>query len=212
MASPFQQFLDLIRQLLEEIWFNILSLTDNPEARLKRLRWLYKTDPKLTMSYRRAKEVIRDHLDKQYYDYYERFLSAERLAQQQLPALHQGARGDELFQNMLTMSEKIVNLIEQLQQLDKSMVLYKANGQEGQQIEETRSALRTRIEAALNAQAKIPIKMLTLTTTADSGVFNRLNESIDRLTNRLDDIATSYDDVRKYGDLDDAIRNLEDSQ
>ncbi len=211
MASPFQQFFDLIRQLLEEIWLSIFP-PDTPEARLKRLRGLYKTDPKLNMSYRRARDIIRGHLDKQYYDYYDRFLSAERLAEQQLKSLHQGARGDELFQNMQAMSEKIVNLIGQLQELDKSMVLYQANGQEAQQLEETRSALRARIEAALNAQAKIPVKMLTLSTTADSRIFDRLNESIDRLTNRLDDIATSYDDVRKYGDLDDAIRNLEDSQ
>lgn len=211
MTSILKQIVAFIQQLIEEIRMNFFSPINTPEARLQRLRWLYVTDPALDMTYRRARDVLRGYVNEQYYDYYHRFLAAERLAQRQLNQLHQGARGDELFQQMQELGAKIVNLIEQIQQFDKTMALYPANSPERQQITESRTALLARIEAALNAQAKIPVKMLTLATTADTGSFGRLNESIDRLTNRLEDIASSYDDVRKYGDLDEAIRHLEDS-
>lgn len=211
-TSFISNLMEFIQRIIEEIWLNIAgSIHSTPEIRLRWLRFMYYEEPDITMNHRRTKDVVREHLDKEYYDYYHRFLSAERLAKQQLERLHQGARGSELFQNMQEMSEKIVTLIEQLQHLDKSMALYSANDTEAKQLTETRNALRTRIEAALNAQAKIPIKMLTLSTTANTRTFDRLNDSIDRLTNRLDDIASSYDDVRKYGDLDEAIQHLEDS-
>lgn len=203
-TSVFRQFLEAIQQIFEEIWFNILSLIETPQARLRRLRWLYKTDPKLDMTYRRAKEVVRGHLDSQYYDYYHRFLAAERLAHQQLKKLHHGARGEELFERMQELSEKIVSLIEEIQQLDKSIAICPPESDDARQISEIRDTLRARVEAALNAQTQIPLKMLNLTTTADTRSFDRLNESIDRLTNRLDDIATSYDDIRRYTDFDEA--------
>ncbi len=212
-SSFLNNLIAFIQRIFEEIWLNIAgSLRSTPEIRLRWLRFMYYEDADITMNHRRAKDVVREFLDKAYYDYYHRFLSAERLAKQQLDRLHQGARGDELLHNMQGMSEKIIVLIDQLQNLDKSMSLYQADTAEMQQLQESRNALRARIEAALNAQAKIPIKMLTLTTAADTRSFDRLNESIDRLTNRLDDIAASYDDVRAYGDLDTAIRHLEDSQ
>jgi vacuolar-type H+-ATPase subunit I/STV1 len=107
-------------------------------------------------------------------------------------------RANELIQQMQDMSQKIADLITQVQQADKTLKLYSAESNEAAQVRQARDTLIGKIEVALDAQSQIPLKMLNLSISADEGKLERLSERINRLTNNLDDIAASYDEVRNY--------------
>jgi len=201
-SSPgvIRRFFDLIKQLMDALQFHLDNVfqADSPQKRLRQLRHIYYDNPDVTISYRRVKDVLRGQIDPQYYDFYERLLSAERATHRIAKDLHSGARGDELLNQMQTLGEKIVRLVDQLQDTNHISGLYQANSSEAKIVAESQSWLTERIEEALEIHAGIPAKIISFKTAASGRGVEKFSERITHLTNRLDDIAASYADLDNY--------------
>src|SRR5688572_20368946 len=112
--SIFGRIIDMIRDIIAEIRMNIELSLPKPslETRLRWLRHTYYTDPDVNHHYRRVKEVLREHVDKEYHDYYERLLAAERSAYHIVKTLPKAVPGQDLLEEMQHLGEKIAQQIE----------------------------------------------------------------------------------------------------
>ena len=196
----------ILRLLVDQILMilDMPTLDNTLEIRLARLRRIYYENPKANISYRRVRDVLRGHVTKEYYTYYERLLSVERATKQATQKLHAGARANELFQQVQRLGDKIARLIEELQDLDEIMKLYAGNNlQETENVTKLRDTLMQRIDEALEIQSGIPARMMTLGTTRAERGIDRLQERLQRLALRLDDIAETYDEMDAADEVSD---------
>lgn len=196
----------ILRLVIDQILMilDMPTLDNTLEVRLARLRRIYYEDAKANIKYRRVRDVLRGHVDKEYYTYYEQLLSVERATKQATQKLHAGARGNELFHQVQRLGDKIARLIDELQDLDSIMKLYDHHSpQEAENVTKLRTTLIQRIEEVLNIQSGIPARMMTLGTTRAERGIDRLQERLQRLALRLDDIAEAYDEMDELSeDLD----------
>lgn len=187
-----------LRILLDQILMilDLPTLTDNLDIRMARLRRIYYDDPKVTVDYRRVRDILRGHVKKGYRYYYQELLAAERATYQASRKLHSGTRADDLLYQVQRLGDKIARLIEELQDLDDIGRLYQnQDSAEAQTVERTRRTLTQRIEDALRLQKAIPARVIAFgSSTAERGI-DRLQARIQRLANRLDDIAETYDEI-----------------
>lgn len=196
----------ILRLLIDQILMilDMPTLDNTLEIRLARLRRIYYENPKANISYRRVRDVLRGHVAKEYYAYYERLLSVERATKHATQKLHAGARANELFHQVQRLGDKIARLIEELQDLDEIMRLYAGNNlQETENITKLRDTLRQRIDEALEIQSGIPARMITLGTSRAERGIDRLQERLQRLALRLDDIAETYDEMDETAEVSD---------
>lgn len=219
-----ERIVDFFQDIVDEIRMNIaLSLFDNtPETRLKWLRRTYYRDPDVTVGHRRIKEVLREHVHKTYFGYYERLLTSERAAHQMIRKLPHKIHGDDLMDQMQRLGDKVVYLIEQVQSADEMLKLYPAHSAEAQAVQESHDWLIARIEDALSLHATIPARLLAFGTMRAGRGIDRLEERIARLTTSLDDIADAYAEIdsdRSDGErrqleseIQAAIRHLESGE
>jgi hypothetical protein len=172
------------------------TLTTSIDIRLARLRRIYYDDPKAAVTYRRVRDILRGHVDKAYHHYYQDLLSAERAIYQTTRKLHIGTRADDLFYQVQRLGEKIARLVEELQDLDQIATLYTdPNTPEAQSVARARQSLQQRIEDALQVQKSIPARLLAFGTSTAGRGMDRMQERIERLALRLDDIAATYDEI-----------------
>lgn len=198
--SPFQQITEIIASILNEVWMNIeLSLFNNSsEVRLKWLRHTYYHDPKVSVGHRRVKEVLREHVNSEFYPYYERLLTSERSLFQLTQKLPAGVRGDELLDQMQRIGHKVIQLIEQVQIAAETKNIYPKDSPEAQSIADSRQRLIEQIEQTLSLHASIPARVLSFSSTTAGRGMDKMSERIERLTNRLDDLAESYAEIDQY--------------
>jgi hypothetical protein len=216
MATPERppSFLKLmwqgIRNLLDQL-FMILDLptaSDSTELRLKRLRKVYYMDAQINASYRQVRDILRGHVHKSNYPYYDRMFSTERLVLRATRNIR-GTTSYDILSQTQQLSAKIVGLVEQLEDIDEIAKLYKnPDSDEAKTMAESRKWLVGRIEEALNLQATIPAKVVSFNTSKTRRKLDQLGESIDRLALQLDEILESYDEIDAYHQLP-SIEDLE---
>jgi chaperonin cofactor prefoldin len=210
----FKRLLRLLEELLEEIktMVSLAFQTDSLELRLKRLRQIYYTDEKVTLRYRQVRDILRDKVAEAYHPYYEKILVAERTAYQMTRELNPGVRGEDILAHMQDLGEKIARLVEQLQHADKTIKLYTRVTTEANMVAESQVWLRNHIEEALEIHGSIPAKLMSFMTASAGRGLEKFSDRLARLTNRLDDILASYDDLdqRRQGYLREIMQ--EDSQ
>lgn len=208
---------EMIRDILSEIQMNI-DMTfrkGSPQVRLKWLRFIYYTDPKATIKYRRVREIMQEYVDKTFYDHYERLLSGERSAYQILNTLPSNVRGGDLLEQMQHLGEKIIDLIEQAQIIHKSLAIYPEGSPQFQTVNDSYQALMQRVETALNLHASIPAKLLSFSINTAGRGMDKLGERIAHLSNQLDDIAETYNELDQRKtlemEIEETLRNLENN-
>ena len=165
---------------------------------MQRLRRLYYNDPKVNITYRRVRDVLRGHVDAKYHDYYERMMAAERATHSIIKNMHTQTHSTELLEQMQNLGLKVARLIEQLQNSDQIDRLYQPGSKESQMVAESRQWLEQHIEHALEIHAGIPARVMSFSTVAAGRGIEKLSERIARLTERLDDIADAYTDIDNY--------------
>jgi hypothetical protein len=213
--------LQRIVQFFANLFDQFMMLLDLPtvsrgiDGRLTRLRRIYYPNPEVSTSYRRVRDVLRGHVDKAYFDYYDRLLANERAVYE---ATRKFPRTRELLEETQHMGNKIVGLIEQLQTTDHVARIYKKSpdSEPAREVAEAREQLVKRIEEALMIQAGIPAKIISYSTVKAERGIDRLQESIQRLSNQLDDIALSYAEIDAYRQtrlqlLSEPLESLDDS-
>ena len=208
------RFFGLLWQGIKELFDQLLMILDLPTAskttdnRLRRLRRIYYSDPQINTSYRQVRDVLRGHVHKKNYEYYDRILSTERLVVRATRNIR-GSTSYDILSQTQQLSAKIVALVEQLEDIDEIATLYKnSDSDEAKTMAESRHWLVSRIEEALNLQASIPAKVVSFNTSKTRRKLDQLGESIDRLMLQLDDILASYDEIDAYHQLP-SIEELE---
>ncbi len=208
------RFFRLLWQGIKELFDQFLMILDLPTAskttdnRLRRLRRIYYSDPQINTSYRQVRDVLRGHVHKTNYEYYDRMLSTERLVVRATRNIR-GSTSYDILSQTQQLSAKIVALVEQLEDIDEIATLYKnSDSDEAKTMAESRHWLVSRIEEALNLQASIPAKVVSFNTSKTRRKLDQLGESIDRLMLQLDDILASYDEIDAYHQLP-SIEELE---
>ncbi|MBI5929764.1 MAG: hypothetical protein HY862_10675 [Chloroflexi bacterium] len=197
-------FLKLIWRGIRELFDQFLMILDLPttskatDPRLRRLRRIYYSDPQINTSYRQVRDILRGHVHKKNYDYYDRMLSTERLVLRATRNIR-GSTSYDILSQTQQLSAKIVALVEQLEDIDEIATLYKnPDSDEAKTMVESRQWLVSRIEEALKLQASIPAKVVSFNTSKTRRKLDQLGESIDRLMLQLDDILESYDEIDAY--------------
>jgi hypothetical protein len=209
--SPVSRLGRFLRNLLDQLMmiFDLSTLDDSVETRLRRLRFIYYNDADVTIKYRRVRDVLRGHVSEAYHDFYQRMLSAERATFRAGKSLHAGARADDLLTQMQALADKIARLIEQVEHADKIAALYPAGSTDANLVAASRQWLLDRIEEALEVHGGVPARVMSFNTVATGRGVDKLSERIARLTNRLDDIADSYADIDDYS-ADNLSRFMQD--
>lgn len=213
MATSERQpgFFKLLWRGIKELFDQLLMILDlptnsnSPDARLRRLRRIYYSDPQINSSYRQVRDILRGHVHKQNYAYYDRMLTTERLVVRATRNTR-GTTSYDILSQTQQLSLKIVTLIEQLEDIDEIAKLYKNPiSDESKTVAESRQWLAGRIEEALSLQASIPAKVVSFNTTKTRRKLDQLGESIDRLMLQLDDILESYDEIGSYPQIPDLV-------
>ncbi|MBZ0319207.1 MAG: hypothetical protein K8L91_22515 [Anaerolineae bacterium] len=197
-------FIKLLWQGIKALFDQLLMILDLPTAsntadtRLRRLRRIYYSDPQINTTYRQVRDILRGHVHKKNYDYYDRMLSTERLVVRATRNIR-GSTSYDILSQTQQLSARIVALVEQLEDIDEIATLYKnPASDEAKTMAESRQWLVSRIEEALNLQASIPAKVVSFNTSKTRRKLDQLGESIDRLMLQLDDILESYEEIDTY--------------
>ena len=221
--NPFHRLVDALQNWVDQLLmiFNLATLDDSVETRLKRLRHIYYDHPKVNATYRSVKDVLRGHVDAEFYAHYDRLMTAERAAYQIVKNLPHGTHGSELLEQMQNLGEKVARLIDQIQNADQAAKLYTPESKEAKSVAEARSWLLQRVEQSLELHVSIPARLLTFSTATSGRGIDKIGERISRLSNQLDDIADSYAEISQYmpaherealeQEIEQAIRHLEQS-
>lgn len=121
--SPYRQNSpSLIRRWWRGFWnvvdqlmmiFDLQTLDDSVSTRLRRLRFIYYHDSKVDITYRRVQDVLRGHVAKDHYPYYDRLMSAERAMFQAIQTVPPHLDGETWLEDMQRLGGKIAHLMEQ---------------------------------------------------------------------------------------------------
>jgi len=195
-----QQLIDWLQDFLDEIRLSFFAAIgmNTLETRLRRLRLLYYRDPKVTTQYRQVKEILKDNVSPQYYDLYHQLLATERTTYQMLKDMHKNANGKELMEHLQDLSEKAATLIDQVQHADSVLALYADGNPNTEQVTESRAWLMARVHEVLEIQSSIPARILSFQQVTSGRGVDKLSERLERLTNHLDDIAESYNEIDRH--------------
>jgi hypothetical protein len=155
------------------------------EMRLARLRRIYYADPKVTISYRRVRDILRGQVNPDYYPYYEKILAAERSLVASLPKLPPEADGPALLALMQTLGQKIAALIEDVEQADQLLKLYPIGSPSSESSRALRAWLLDQLKQALQVHNDIPLQVLNLRTQAGQKDYQA---RLHRLSLRLDEV------------------------
>lgn len=188
--------IDQVRMILD-----LQTLDDSVETRLKRLRAIYYPDKAVHVGYRRVRDVLRGHVDKAYYPYYERLLSAERSMVQLTTDLPPAMASIDWLTEMQGLGQKIVSLIEQLEHID-GLLKIPANFHQAQ-LQKSRGWLVEQIEEAIALHGSIPVQVVDLKRSFSEATLKQYKERLGRLSNRLEDIQAAYDQPES-----EAVRRL----
>lgn len=208
---------DTLLQFLDQFFMimNLPTFTSSLRGRMRRLRVLYYRDHQLTMDDGRVRDVLRGHVGKKYRSYYERLLSVEREVYLVTGRMQHTQTPDDLLHQTQQLTDKIVKLIDQLQDAEKLLNSYREPSSPQAHIAyQRRQLLQTRIEDALNIHMTIPARVTGLKDVHEERDIERLVERINRLTLQLEDIEESYTEIEQYGSeasLEAArLRNLDE--
>lgn len=200
-----QQWWLRLRILIDQILMilDLPTLSDSPELRMSRLRRIYYEDPAVTIKYRRVRDLLRGHVSKQYFDYYEHILSVERVVF--ISSRKLGSKGGDILYQTQQLGDKIIKLVDEIEDLEKFEALYQeSDGDTFQHIQAAKQALLQRIDDAVTLQKTIPARLLSLGSSRAERGIDRLQERIHQLALELDDIADSYDEI------DDVVEAFEE--
>jgi DNA repair exonuclease SbcCD ATPase subunit len=196
LAHWIRSLVDQIRMILD-----LQTLDDSVTTRLKRLRAIYYPDKAVTVSYRRVRDVLRGHVDKAHYPYYERLLSAERSLWQMTANLPPAMTPSDWLGEMQGLGERIAHLIEQVEQLD-SLLAIPANPHQ-ERLLEARLWLMAQIENALTLHNSIPMQVVELKQQLSEEALQQYKTRLESLSNRLEDIQAAYEQPHS-----EAVRRL----
>ena len=159
--------------------------------------------------------MLRGHVDKKYRSFYERVLSVEREVYLVTGRMQYTKTPDELLHQTQQLTDRIVKLIEQLQDTEHLLKTYRdPSAPQAHIAYQRRQLLQTRIEEVLAIHATIPTRIMGLKDVQEEREIERLAERIQRLTLPLEDIEESYSEFEQYGDepsLEAArLRNLDE--
>lgn len=202
--SWWQRFKLRLRVILDQLMMilDLPTINDSSEMRMARLRRMYYDDPDVTVKYRRVRDVLRGHVHKDNYDFYEQILAVERVIYHSGDKL--GRRSEAMLQHTQHLGDKIVRLIDELEDVDDVAKLYSdSNSESAQQVQQHRETMLKRIKDALEVQQSIPARIITLGTTKSDREVIRLQDRIERLALELDDIAATYEEI------DETVRAFE---
>lgn len=183
---------------LQEIFLNVAwNFDKSPEMRLRFLRFLYYHNDDITTEYRGVKTRLQGFVEPQNYDYFERMLSAERIALKTIEDLPKEAHAKTVMTDMQELTNRVSGLIQQLQQVDRTATLHDVESEQGKRVAASRQELLQRIETAIVTQSQIPTSLLDYHSASSQSDIQRVGANIQALTSQLDDITASYDDVRE---------------
>lgn len=202
--SWWQRFKLRLRVILDQLMMilDLPTINDSSELRMARLRRMYYDDPNVNVKHRRVRDVLRGHVHKDNYVYYEQILSVERVIYHSGGRL--GGRSQALLGHTQHLGDRIVNLVDELEDVDDVAKLYTdATSEAAQQVQNHRDNILRRIEDALEVQKAIPARIITLGSTQSDRDITRLQDRIERLALELDDIAATYEEI------DETVRAFE---
>lgn len=202
--SWWQRFLLRLRVILDQLMMilDLPTINDSPELRMARLRRMYYDDPDVNVRHRRVRDVLRGHVHKDNHDFYEQILAVERVIYHSGDKL--GRRSEAMLQHTQHLGDKIVRLINELEDVDNVATLYSdSNSESAQLVQQHRETMLKRIKDALEVQQSIPARIITLGTTKSDREVIRLQDRIERLALELDDIAATYEEI------DETVRAFE---
>ena len=202
--SWWQRFKLRLRVILDQLMMilDMPTINDSPELRLARLRRMYYDDPDVNIKHRRVRDVLRGHVHKDNYDYYEQILSVERVIYHSGGRL--GSRRSALLHHIQNLGARIVSLIDELEDVEDVAKLYSGTTTEAaQQLQNHRDTILRRIKDALEVQQAIPARLVTLGATQSDRDITKLQDKIERLALELDDIAATYEEI------DETVRAFE---
>lgn len=204
------QFLDQFFMIM-----NLPTFTSSLNGRMRRLRTLYYRDHTLTIDDGQIRDVLRGHVDKKYRSFYERLLSVEREVYLVTGRMQYTKTPDDLLHQTQQLTDRIVKLVEQLQNTEHLLKTYRdPSAPQAHIAYQRRQLLQTQIEESLYIHATIPSRIMGLRDVQEERDIERLLERINRLTLQLEDIEDSYAEIEQYGaepSLEAArLRNLDE--
>jgi hypothetical protein len=194
--SWWQRFKLRLRVILDQLMMilDLPTINDSSEMRMVRLRRMYYDDPVVNVKHRRVRDVLRGHVHKDNYQYYEQILSVERVIYHSDGKL--GGRSEPLLEHVQHLGDRIVKLIDELEDIDDVAKLYTASSSEyAQQVQQHRDTILQRIKDAIDVQQSIPARIITLGTTRSDREVTKLQDRVEHLALELDDIAATYDEI-----------------
>jgi hypothetical protein len=193
---------DTLLQFLDQFFMimNLPTFTSSLQGRMRRLRGLYYRDHTLTIDDGRIRDVLRGHVDKKYRSYYERLLSVEREVYLVTGRMQYTQTPDDLLNQTQQLTDRIVKLIEQLQDAEQLLKIYRdPSAPQAHIAYQRRQLLQARIDEALHIHFTIPTAITGLKDVQEEREMVRLGERIQRLTLQLEDIEESYGEIEQYG-------------
>ncbi|MCI0713065.1 MAG: hypothetical protein L0154_23115 [Chloroflexi bacterium] len=202
--SWWQRFKLRLRVILDQLMMilDLPTINDSPELRMARLRRIYYDDADVNVKHRRVRDVLRGYVHKDNYVYYEQILSVERVIYHSGGRL--GGRSSALLYHTQHLGNRIVNLIDELEDIDDVAKLYgDTTSDAARQVQNHRDTILRRIKDALEVHRAIPARLVTLGATQSDRDITRLQDRIERLALELDDIAATYEEI------DETVRAFE---
>jgi DNA repair exonuclease SbcCD ATPase subunit len=106
---------------------------------------------------------------------------------------------DDLLHQAQQLTDRIVKLIEQLQDTEHLLKTYRdPSAPQSHIVYQRRQLLQTRVDEALTIHSTIPTHLMGLKDVQEAREIERLTERIQRLTLQLEDIEKSYTEIDHY--------------
>lgn len=194
-----QQFRRRLLGAFDQVFmmFNLPTLTNDLEGRLRRLRAVYYHNPRASISHGRVRDILHGHVDKRYRLYYDRLLSVERTIADYCKSLPRHLSGNDILFRVQLLGENLAALVEELQAVEtQRKQLGRGTATVGAELKQKQHEIKARLEDGLRQQAEIPLRLQKLSYVEADRNMTALQDELERLTLFIDDVGRSYDEIR----------------